>query len=831
MLKTISLNGAWTFQDTKASYVKKPLETDLPSTIHSDLFRHGLIPDPFYRDNETKLNWVVRQDWVYRKSFRVDASFLQLKKKLIRFESIDTFSRITLNGVVLGETNNFYRPYVFEVGHLLKEENLLEVTLFSPIKVLGKLSRKHGYLFFPFSKTPLSPYARKPQYSFGWDWGPSFPTSGIWQDVELVGYDSAKISHVFAKQRSLSPSAAVLDIQVELDVTTFAKDDMVVTVGISDGRQTVSSQVMRKMHDGLNLISQTVHLADPLLWWPKGYGEQHLYTVTAQVSYRDEVIGTHSRKFGLRTIEIEQKKDTEGRNFVFRINGTPVFCKGMNWIPADSFLDRATDDKYHRSLRQMADANMNMVRIWGGGIYEKDLFYDLCDELGILVWQDFMSACQEMPDHLDWFRAQFSEEAVYQIKRLRNHPALVLWCGNNENEGIRYQGWSNAPKRDVFHGEHLYHSVLPDLCEHYDSTRPYLPTSPYGDERRYNSIETGDFHSYEGWGSGNWEDYLNVKGRFISETGYQSFPDMETLESFTKPADRKIFGKIILAHEKTLPSSEWAIKQIVTGLDKCLGYENVSDFKQFAYLSQVNWAEGAKRCIETWRSRKFDTSGILFWQFNDCWPVISWAFVDYFMRPKLCYYSLKEAFKPIITTCRMKDGIVEWLVVNDTVEEKKLTLRLRLFSMTEEKMLIKTVAVSAAPNSVTQALEIPVAALGLKDSRREFVVTDAQVQGEVVHRNYFFQEPFGRLDLPAPKLSCSVKRISAHCAEVRIVSDSLAPALKISAPESYDYSDNYLVLLPGKAQTLEVISTRPLADDLELCFKALNVEKEQTFPI
>jgi beta-mannosidase len=822
-MKTLSLNTNWTFQDEAAAVVTSPLATTLPSTIHMDLLRHGLIPDPFHGLNERKLKWIPDTVWVYRRSFDADEAFRAFEKKLLCFQGIDTFARIELNGVELGTTDNCFHPYTYDIGHLLQEHNTLTVTLASPTKTLAKLRRTHGHLFAPFDKAPVCTYGRKPQYSFGWDWGPNFPTSGIWQDVSLIGFNAARITGVFARQRTVAPERAALEVEVELEVTSFAKDDYEVTVELGDGARTVTQTLSRRLNDGLNVVSLPVVIDTPRLWYPVGHGEAFLHTLTTIVRLRGAEVCRHTERIGLRSVEIEQQRDAEGRTFIIKVNGNRVFGKGMNWIPADSFLDRADAAKYRRSLAQFADANMNMIRVWGGGIYESDLFYDICDERGILVWQDFMSACQEIPDHLSWFRHQMTEEAVYQIKRLRNRASLVVWCGNNENEGIRYNGWSSAPKRDTFHGEYTYHTLLPDLCHHYDPTRPYVPTCPYGDERRYNTRETGDYHSYEGWGSGDWHDFLGVKARFVSEIGYQSCPDIETFEQFAEPGELAKRSRVVLAHEKTQPSATWAIERMEIGIERCLGYPKNNDFRRFVYLSQVNWAEGARRCIEGWRARTFDTAGILFWQFNDCWPVISWSFVDYYMRPKLCYYALKQAFKPIIATYTEAAGSLVVSVINETLTGRDVTLRVRRFGMKAEIALVRMVEAKVMTNGAQQVCSIPIGELGLANPRREYIVIDCLVDGQRVHRNYYFADKFAALELGKPSLAVSATRVGERAADIRLVADCLAPALKLSAAAAYDYSDNYLFLLPGEEACVRLTSDQPLPEALTLDVQALNM--------
>jgi len=810
-MDNILLNDGWFFKDENGEVLKDPAPAEVPGTVYTDLMANKIIPDPFYSDNESKLKWVEEKDWVYTKKFVVSKETVDKKKTALVFEGIDTFADIFLNGHMLGSADNMFRPYVFDVNGLLKEENSLELRFKSPARALSELEKKHGVIMNgPFCT--IRGYGRKAQYSFGWDWGPRFPASGLWKGVRLLGYNYAKFDFVYVKQLEVSGKKARIKVQVEAD--SLMKDDVAVSFEIKGTK--CKKTVRHHMIDGTNLIRAEFEIRNPKLWFPHGYGDPHLYEVKVSMKYKDIMLDQRSVKFGLRTIEIAQEKDKEGRGFIFRINGIPVYCKGMNWIPADSFLTRVTKERYRRLLSMMPEANMNMARIWGGGIYEDEEFYDTCDELGIMVWQDFMSGCEEVPDHLEWFNDSFSKEAVFQVKRLRNHPSVVIWSGNNENESSRYYVSQEGRQVKRYYGEALFYRILPEICRLHDPTRPYVPSSPYSpDEFIYMSQKNGDFHSYEGWGGGDWRKFGDIKGRFLSETGYQSFPDIETVAKFAPKEDWDLAGKSILAHEKAYDKPlDW----IRFGVEEVLGFKPAG-FEDFVYYSQVNWAEGSKFSIEHWRRRKFITSGILFWQLNDCWPVISWVFVDYYYRPKLCYFSAKRAFSPVIVSPVLESGKVKVNLINDELVPFKgrLVLRLLDFSGTEYYRSEVSAQCPANSNKLIFSRGITV-----DDPKTRVLVVDLVRGKELVFRNFLFFEKLGNLSLKRAELEAEVKPGSG-CVKLILKADTFAPAIKVSADaDGAQYSDNYLFLLPGEKKEITISSAEKIT---RITIRGLNTSK------
>jgi beta-mannosidase len=797
-MEKCSLNGEWYFCDEKKEILKDPIPGEVPGTVYTDLMKNGIIPDVFYGTNEEIVRWVEEKNWLYRKEFSLSDAFLKCKKVFLIFEGVDTYAEIYLNGKLLCKTDNMFHPYVLEVEKYIMKDNVVEVKFLSPVKVLQKLEGEYG----PVMETPFvsfRAYGRKAQYSFGWDWGPRFPTCGLWKDVYLLGLNYGKIENVLVKQQITSKNKAIIEVEVEANC--YFKGDAIFefTLQNSKNKKTVRHHII----EGYNVIKTKHEINNPKLWFPNGYGKANLYTLIVRFKYNDLLLDEKIVKFGLRTVELLQEKDKEGRNFIFKINGIKIFCKGFNWIPSDSFLPRLTEEKYRKLLLLAKEANTNMIRVWGGGIYENDIFYDICDELGIMIWQDFMSACQEVPGNQDWFCEAFRKEAIYQVKRLRNHPSIVLWCGNNENEFAKYRVWGGKDKKEYL-GEKIFYNILPEICNIYDSTRPYLPSSPYSaDEFSPQSQTNGDYHSYEGWCGGNWEKFSEIRGRFLSEIGYQSFPDIETVEQFTPPEERCIKSKTILSHEKASPE---AIDWIENGIRDRLGFKT-ENLEEFVYLSQVNWAEGVRYVIEHWRKRKFNTAGILFWQLNDCWPVISWSFVDYYLRPKLCYYSAKRFFAPVILSIERKNELVKIHIINDklTPYRGKLSIAvIDFYGKTYFKKIIP-VAVEENSNKTVSVGEIP-----FTNVTGQLLIAELFEKGKIIFKNFLFCKNYKELDLPQPEIEIKTKKINPNTINLTLKTPVVVPAVKISTDVVSNYSDNFLFLMPNEEKTVTITSNEKI---------------------
>jgi len=772
-----------------------------------------MIPDPFFRLNEKKVAWVEEREWWYRKDFEIPSELISKEKIELVFHGLDTFATIWLNGERVGQTDNMFITWRFDVKGLIEEGvNVLAVKFDSPIRVLDGIEVDKGKL----GATEYSGrvYGRKCQCSFGWDWGPRLPTSGIWKDVEVVAYDITRIENVSARVESLTAGAAELRLEAEV---YSAKDlDAEIMFEVSaEGRKTVWT-ISKKLVEGVNVIEADMKIAEPELWWPSDYGGQTLYDLKVSVKSGQDELDHTSRRFGIRSVALVQKDDEEGKTFIFEVNGVPIFCKGANWIPADSFLPRVRREDYEDLLSLAVDANMNMLRIWGGGIYESDDFYELCDEKGIMIWQDFMFACAEYPEE-EWFWKKVKKEAEEVIKRLRNHPSIVLWCGNNENQWGHFAGWWG--KKEKLYGETIYDKILPEVCARLDPSRPYWPGSPYGGADP-NSEAEGDRHNWFVWSW--WQDYTMYgrdRGRFISEFGFQAPPTMETIESFTEEKDRWPQSEVMEHHNKMVEGTE-RLYRFLAG-----HFKVPEDFDRYVFLAQINQGEALKTGIEHWRRRKFMTSGTLFWQLNDCWPVSSWSVIDYYHRPKPSYYYVKRCFSPVLVSLVRKDKSVDVWVTNDTLKAfrgrvvlKLQTLKGEVLSTTEEKI---TVPANSSRMVLRKELQVP-------DKEAASRLLAALLYGgeELLSQNTLFLKRYKHVELPEPKIKAETEAADTDKRTFRIAVSSpvFAKAVHLRLPSDLgrcSYSDNYFDILPNTEKTVVVrtkkkVSLEELKDLLEI---------------
>jgi beta-mannosidase len=549
-METVTLNGRWLVKQ-----IDKPdaewLAAAVPGCIHTDLLEAGTIPDPFYRDNEIPVMWVGETDWLYRRTFSVSAELLQHDRILLRCDGLDTLATIWLNGQELGRTDNMFRIWEFDVRSLLAPgDNEISVRFDSALRFgQEKLAQRYIHSWSTDThKLPGGNYVRKAQCHFGWDWGPKLVTCGIWQDISLLAFNEARLADVHVRQDHAQPGQVTLTCQVTAE--RIATTPLKARCQVSIDDQEVVNQVVT-LNDGSGQATLTV--ADPQLWWPNGMGDQPLYTVS--VTLMDETehdLDDWRKKIGLRTLRLIRQTDEWGESFHFACNGEAFFAKGANWIPTDSFVTRLSDAHYADLLGAAADTHMNMLRIWGGGIYEQDIFYELCDQLGICIWQDFMFSCATYPTFEDEFMVNVAQEAKDNIQRLRHHACLALWCGNNELEqGLVHDEWTDWAMSWEDYGK-LFDQLLPDLVAELDPETDYWPGSPHtphDDRRDWNDPRWGDAHIWEVWhGMKPFEYYYSCFHRFNSEFGFQSFPEPKMVRTFAEPGDENITSYIMEHH-------------------------------------------------------------------------------------------------------------------------------------------------------------------------------------------------------------------------------------------------------------------------------------------
>lgn len=782
--------------------VGKWLKADVPGTIHTDLLRHGLIDDPFYRDNERIVQWVDKVDWVYRTDFAVDETLLALPAIQLVAQGLDTVAEIFVNGDLIARTENMHVEHRFEIRkYLTAGKNNLQIRFKSPTLHAKRFEQKYGKRCHTHESHRLQ--LRKAQYAFGWDWGPILPTSGIWKLIYLEAADLIRIKDV-SVQSQLDDSFKKARLQINIATEWFAKKTSRFTAVI-DVDSVSKEMPLEGEEESVQLI-----LEDPQLWWPAGFGEQKLYELNVKIFADGELQDTETKRIGIRKLQLIQERDEQGESFIFKVNNTAIFCKGANWIPADSFLPRVGAHKYRTLLQMAKDANMNMIRVWGGGIYEQDIFYDLCDELGLLVWQDFMFACGAYPDY-EGFKENVAQEIEYVVKRLRHHPCLAVWCGNNENEWIWYQrtGTSYADMP----GLSLFHELIPEVCQRLDAERPYWPSSPFGGADP-NSQGSGNRHQWDIWS--RWVDFTEVgkdQGRFITEFGFQAPANVSTLKKITLPKDRHPQSEIMEFHNKQIEGQERLFRFLA-------GHVKLpSSFDDFVYKSQLVQGEALRTCIEHWRRNKFQTAGTLIWQLNDCWPVTSWSLIDSDRQPKAAYYYVKRAFQPVLVSLARNENKIEVWVTNDILQTISVTLRVNYLNFNNESLFATENNLEVNPNSSICVTQLDFHSLPA-DGAPSYLHAELLMHGKVVSESRYFMKRFKHLSLTKPEFDTRLQKKTTQGYTLKLKTSTFAKSIQIRSDVKLRLQDNFFDLDAHneKAVEITVLEDRGLTvDDIAFC--------------
>ena len=824
----VPLNGEWYFSRGGSG---EWLPAKVPGTVHRDLLRHGLLPEPFYGKNEEKIQWVEDEDWEYKTTFVVTAEQLKRDAAELFFEGLDTYADVYLNGALLLKADNMFVGYKLPVKHLLREgENRLHVYFHSPIRQTLPQWRSNGFDYpadNDHRKEHLSVFTRKAPYSYGWDWGIRMVTSGVWRPVSLCFRDVASIEDCHIRQLALSKQVAELAVDLEIKNLTSASRNASVVVSWNlpgKEKQTVTKEVA--LGTGVTLLTVPVEIPEPRLWMPNGWGEPVLYDLDVAVLGGEQVVARKHQRVGLRTIRVVKEKDADGESFYFEVNGVPMFAKGANYIPPDALLPDMTTERYRELFRNVREANMNLIRVWGGGTYEDDRFYDLADENGIVVWQDFMFGCTTYP-HDSVFLSRVAAEVKYNIRRLRNHACLAMWCGNNEVlEGMENWGWSKRYTPEVFEDmkegyRMLFQELLPSLVEKWDAGRFYMHTSPYSSSwGRPESWKFVDTHNWGVWyGKKPFSSFEEEAPRFMSEYGFQAFPEMKTIATFAAPEDYQIESEVMNAHQKSSIGNDLILEYMQRE------YVVPQKFEDFVYVGLVMQGAGMRCGFEAHRRHRPYCMGTIYWQLNDSWPVVSWSGVDYYGNWKALHYQAKRAFAPLLASVVQKNDSVQiWLLSDKLQDMNGLTLEMQLTDF-QGKLLKKEKQVVAAPaNASVKVLERKVADWVTPEQSRQcyLLVTLKDKSGKVWSEEPYFFLPPKDLDLPDVSIDTKVKVMDGKC-EVTLKAPGLARDVFIEVPvQGARFSDNFFHLLPNS--TRKVVITSPLikkGQDLEVKVKHL----------
>ena len=797
------ISSNWTFHQADKD---EWLPATVPGCVHTDLLANGKIEDPFYRLNEHKLQWIDKVNWEYKTTFNIDPDAIKRDRIALDFKGLDTYADVFVNGTQVLSADNMFREWLVDVKPQVKEgANELRILFRSPIVEGLKKYDANGYVI-PVSDNDqaingevpdgkmVSVYTRKAGYHFGWDWGPRLVSSGLWRPVYLTVWDDARIANLQLKQNSVSEKEASLTAVFEIEAN--ADNEATVTIQ-NDGNELARANI--KLTKGISTYPVDFKIENPKLWWTNGLGEAHLYNIKGKLEIGKRIT-EKSERIGIRTLELVRDKDANGTSFYFKLNGVPVFMKGANYIPNDVFPARVTDEMYQKVINTSKISNFNMLRIWGGGIYENDKLYDLCDQNGILVWQDFMFACAMFPGD-DAFLENVKQEAADNIKRMRNHPSIAMWCGNNEILAAWF-GWGWKQKEEAKSKENadkiwkayedIFHRILPEAVATYDPGRSYWDSSPCAGMGNPSDLNNGDDH-YWGvwWGKDPFKMYATHIARFMSEYGFQSFPEMKTIKQYATPEDYDIFSEVMKSHQRSSIGNgtiEYYMLQ---------DYKKPKNFESFLYVNHVLQAEGIKFALEGHRRAAPFCMGSLVWQINDCWPVASWSSTDYYQRWKALQYFAKKGFEPVLVSPYTNNDSLKVDIINDKLSEIKAQLVTKVLDFDGKEIWKETKEVTVPANSSNTFF-------GTKTSdfmknvqaNKQLLVVELIENDAIISTNTLYFKPIKDVLLPKPDVKFEINAAQDGF-EISLSTDKLAKNLYMTiGDEEGFFSDNYFDLIP-----------------------------------
>ena len=780
----------------------QPLAAGAPCSLYSVLLENGLIEDPFYGDNEYKIRELSREGCTFTAKFTLTEEQAQCEHKLLRFHGLDTLCDIFLNGHLFATTENMHRTYDFTLSDLQAgEENTLVLSFKSPILYIeGK--QKQRKLWNSGEAMAGASHIRKASYMFGWDWGPQLPDMGIYRPVELLCFNDARLENMLISQFHRQ-DGVTLEIEPE-----YMGDAAACTTEITVTGETGSYTATWR--DG----KATVHIPDPALWWPNGYGKQPLYTVTATLYKNGAQISALQKHIGLRTLTVSTACDRYGEEFCFQVNGVKIFAMGANCIPQDNLLSRISHEKTERMIQDCVAANFNSIRIWGGGVYPEDDFYDLCDRYGLIVWQDFMFACINvyLSDRLE---KNIRAEITDNIKRLRHHASLGLFCGNNEME-LAMADWTEVNHSACIKADYLklYEHIMPDLCEQYAPQVFDWPASPSscGGFDNPNDENRGDTHYWEVWhGNRPFTDYRKYYFRFCSEFGFQSFPCMKTIRSFAGPDELNPFSRVMESHQKNGSANSRILNYAAEN------YLYAKDLAELSYISQLNQANAIKYGVEHFRRHRGRCMGAIYWQLNDCWPVASWSSVDSFGRWKALHYSAKRFFAPVLLSVAEDGYTALFNLSNETLQDFTGTIEWSIVDRDLQTLHSETAAAAVKATSAADQFTLDLTDwLDGHAEERFLVFTLYNAQGEKLSRQCLLFTKPKRFAFRSPNIRVEIaQKGTGTC--FTISADTFVQGLELSF-EKHDLilSDNFI----------DIASKEPVVLTAEGLYDPAQLQKE-----
>jgi len=823
----ISLDGQWSLRWCDAGEGEEAgwpvrgvadqdaVPAEVPGMTQLDLFAAGKIPDPLYGENARELAWMEEKDWWYSTGFELSQEAIGDRVEIV-FEGLDCFADIWINGQHAGCSRNALVEWRADITqHVRSGENLVVVRLDTGMRwaMQQDLSR-YAATSGKSDRDKARVFLRHSQFSFGWDWAPRLVTCGIWRPARIEVHRAMALRDVCLRSRLGPDGTAVLTALVEVETFGDGEEDVVLAFALGEDAGT---SVRVTLAPGYNLVTHEFRVAEPILWWPNGLGEPHLYDFTCRVTRRDggEEMGSAAFRYGIREIGIAQEAlpGDEGQTFTFVVNGTPVFAKGANWVPADSLLARMTPQRYEALIEEACRANFNMLRVWGGGTYERDAFWDACDRLGIMVWLDFQFACGLIPEDHPGFRAEVEREAELVVRRLRNHPSLALWCGNNENQSIYRSG---RGKDREFYGWRTYHEILPKACASLDPTRFYWPSSPYGGPS-HGDPDIGDTHSWQvslggdaPGGHADYRHYARDRSKFASEYGFLAPPMRETLQEALPEDQLYVDSGAWKFHanrfETGIPVGG-APTVFVQAIEKLFGRsQGELDLDTFIALTQAWQAEAYRYSLSHFRRRKFLTSGTLFWMYDDCWVATSgWTIIDYYLRRKPSYYTVRRVYSPeMVSFAEDSDGLSIWLV-NDHVHAVEGVLEYGCggFSETGAEALGRANFVVPG-NRSHRLLAFGLPELTDQEKSQRYYWARWVRGGDLVSWQHHWLAPWGRVSLPEPGMKWEVSPGPEEEHSLMVSAERYAWMVAVRGPQELDPEDNYFDLAPGESRTIRI---------------------------
>jgi len=793
---------------------------EVPGMTHLHLLGAGEIAEPLFGRNAEQCDWMEEKDWWYSRTFRLAEDDLTDRIEVV-FDGLDTFADVWVNGQHVGSCRNGLVPWRGNITpHVRAGENLIVVRIDTGLRWAHRqdISR---YLFSPDAGTGDNSHLllRRSAFSTKWDWAPRLATCGIWRSGRVELHRDMALRDVCLRSQLLSDGNARLIALVEIESFGDRHCEALLEFSLEGAVDVV---LHTTVVPGQNLITHTFMVPEPRLWWPNGTGEPHLYPFTCRLRHgeRKAAVDAVTFYYGIREVELQQEmlNGDDGQCFTFVVNGVPIFCRGANWVPADSLVSRVTPQHYEALLRDAIEANFNMLRVWGGGTYESDAFWNICDRLGIMVWLDFQIACQPTPEDQFDYVLEIGREAEIAIKRLRNHPSLVLWCGNNENQYIYV-------KLGEFWGWRTYHEILPTAVAHLDPKRPYWPSSPYGGPQ-FNDWDRGDRHSWQvafsalPFGSlANYHEMAADRGKFISEYGFLAPPVRASLEQGL-PADELSRGKPAWEfhanpYESGIPRGAYR-NVFEEALDAYFGRNvNELDLDTYLLLTQAWQAEAYRFSLAHFRRRKFLTSGVLFWMYNDCWlATSSWSVIDYYLRRKPAFYAVKRAYSPeMVSFAEQENGLAIWLV-NDRLAPAQGVLEYGTGRFSQEHAeTVGAVSQHIAANCSSRVLTLPPPALSDENKADTYYWARWMRDGALISSHYRWLGTCGDVCLPDPGLRWTAKPRDDHY-EVEVSASRYAWMVIIDPTADLRPEDNYFDLLPGESRTIRVSGPAQVLRDL-----------------